>query len=473
MTAGFSHQLQRELTRCANGAQISFDPAERFTYGYDNSRRHAMPDAVAWADNQDQVQDIIRFCNRYGQALVARGLASNTVGATVPVNGGVVLSLERMDKILAIESADRYAIVEPGITNAALQDALEEHGFFWPPDPTSARYSTVGGNLACNAAGPRAVKYGTARDNTLGLQAVTGAGEVIKTGVYTTKGVVGYDLTRLLIGSEGTLGVITGATLKLTPKAQAKRSLRALYRDVESAARAVTGIMSQPVVPCALEFMDGRAIALVRNIGGASLPDEAGALLLIEVDGAEATLDQAVESIKQAAGNDGLITLNAARDETQVAQLWAARKALSPALRKAAPDKINEDVVVPVSRIPKLIHGLSRLSNKHKIPIVNFGHAGNGNLHVNLLFDAQDPIQAQAANECLESVFDLVLKLDGTLSGEHGVGIAKRDHIEREVGAETVRLMRRIKQQFDPKGILNPGKLLPEEDSTSRHGVKN
>lgn len=462
MSPSLDERLKRELTRSVNDAQISFDPAERLAYGYDNSRQSAMPAAVAWAENEAQVQDIVRFCHRHEIPLTARGLASNTVGATVPVKGGIVLSLERMNRVLTIQDSDRYAIVEPGITNAKLQISLAEQGFFWPPDPTSAAYSTVGGNLACNAAGPSAVKYGSSRDNVLGLRAVTGAGHLINTGVYTTKGVVGYDLTRLLVGSEGTLGVITAATLKLTPKPQAKRSMRAVYRNVESAARAVAAIMSQPVVPCTLEFMDARAIDLIRDAAGVKLSQQAGGLLLIEADGAAATLDSALDALAKAARNDGLIDLDIADDASAVENLWAARKALSPALRNAAPDKINEDVAVPVSRIPDLVHGLSRLAHKYHLDIINFGHAGNGNLHVNLLFDKQDSSQAKAARDCLDEVFALVLKLDGTLSGEHGVGIAKRAYVQQELGKESLELMHKIKAQFDPKGIMNPGKMFPD-----------
>lgn len=456
-------RFRRALERAAGAGAVSFDGAERLTYGYDNSRKQAMPDAVAWGTSHEQVAAVVRACHDAGVPLVTRGLGSNTTGATVPDTGGVVLSLERFNAIPLIDPDNRYAVVEPGVTNAALQEAVARHGFFWPPDPTSAPYSTVGGNLACNAAGPRAVKYGTPRENTLGLTVITGTGATLKTGVFTTKGVVGYDLTRLLIGSEGTLGIITRATLKLTPLPRGKRTLRVVYRDVTSAARAVSRLMGQPTVPCALEFMDATAISLVRNTGGANLPEDAGALLLVEVDGDEATLDLATKSVETAARGEGLLALDVARSADEVRSLWAARKALSPSLRKAAAGKINEDVVVPVSRIPELVDGLERLAKQHGILIVNFGHAGNGNLHVNLLYDPDDKRQARAARTCLEAVFDLVLGLDGTLSGEHGVGLAKRDFIRREIGNTALELMRGLKRVFDPKGILNPGKLLPPE----------
>jgi len=367
-----------------------------------------------------------------------------------------------MDRIVEIDAANRLAVVQPGVTNQALQDAVHGHGFFWPPDPTSAAICTVGGNLAYNAAGPRAVKYGTPRDNTLGLRAVTGAGQLIRTGVRTTKGVVGYDLTRLLIGSEGTLALITEATLRLTPLAETKRTLRATYLNIRAAAAAVSAIMAQPTIPCALEIMDRAAIDMVRGYSSLDIPGDTGALLMIEVDGASACIDASVAAVARAARVTGCLEIATASTEEQIDALWRTRKALSPALRNLAPKKINEDVVVPVSRMGDLIEGLERLSRESGIRIVNFGHAGNGNIHVNLLVDPDDPGQMAAARACLDAVFDLVLRLGGTLSGEHGVGLEKRDFVGREIDQPTLEVMRAIKRQLDPTGILNPGKALPD-----------
>jgi D-lactate dehydrogenase len=450
------------LAEIAGGAAVLTDPADCLPYGYDNSRRQAMPQAVVFATEHSQIRDIVRLCRSEGIGLIARGRGTGTTGATVPERGGVVLSLERMARILEIDPADRLARVEPGVTNRELQEALQEHGFFWPPDPTSAAVCTVGGNLAYNSAGPRAVKYGTPRENTLGLRAVTGAGEEIRTGVATTKGVMGYDLTRLLIGSEGTLAIITEATLKLTPLPEAKRTLRAVYRDVRSAARAVSAIMAQPVIPCALEFMDHAALETVRAFADLELDPKAGALLMIEVDGPAHGLAEAAAAIATAARNDGLLEVRSAATPEEIAQLWKARNALSPALRNLAPKKINEDVVVPVSRIPDLVAGLGELSRQHGIRIVNFGHAGNGNLHVNLLCDPDRPGELERAQACLDAAFELVLRLGGTLSGEHGVGLEKKPFVAREIDPVTLRLMTDIKRLFDPAGILNPGKTLPD-----------
>jgi D-lactate dehydrogenase len=453
----------KHLSSLLDNTRLLTDPADCRVYGYDNSTLQGQPLAVAFPDSHQQVVSIVQACRKHRIALIARGQGTGTTGATVPGadNPTLILSLQRMRQILALNPDNRLMVVEPGVTNQEVQTAAEASGFFWPPDPTSAAVCTVGGNLAYNSAGPRAVKYGTPRENTLGLKAVTGAGETLYTGVKTTKGVVGYDLTRLLIGSEGTLAIITEATLKLTPLQPAKRTLRAFYRDVHSAARAVSAIMAQPVAPCALEFMDGSAIQMVRPEAGDSLPEDAGALLMIEVDGIDSQLDELVECVVAAARVDGVIAVEAARSSEEIAALWSIRKALSPALRRVAPKKINEDVVVPVSRIPELVTKLEELSRQFAIKIVNFGHAGNGNLHVNIMYDPSDSDQLQRAGACLEAVFSAVLQMDGTLSGEHGIGLVKRDWVGRELDDTSLRLMRAIKAQFDPDGILNPGKTLP------------
>jgi len=456
--AGFRDQLEL----ATRPERVLTDPGDTWVYGYDNSRKHSPPDAVVFATSHHEVREIVRLCQAAGVPLLARGRGTATTGAAVPVRHGVVLSLERMDRILSVDPANRVIVTEPGATNQAVQDAAREHGFFWPPDPTSAAYCTIGGNLAVNAAGPHAVKYGSARENTLGLRAVIGTGDEICTGSYTTKGAVGYDLTRLLIGSEGTLAVITEATLRMMPLPESRRLLQAVYQSVGRAAEAISSIMGQPATPCALEFMDANAIEMIRDYAGTGLPHGAGALLLIEVDGPERSLDDLVSAIRAAAANDGLLDFRAAATREETDALWSTRRALSPALRKIAPNKLNEDVVVPVSRLPELIDGLEALSRQHGIPIVNFGHAGNGNIHVNLLYDSQNPQQQAAAKPCVRAVFDLVINLGGTLSGEHGIGQEKREYLGLAIDPVTLDLMRRIKSQFDPRGILNPDKLFPD-----------
>lgn len=430
-------------------------------YGSDSSKRSAPADGVAFPVNRDQVQALVRLCREHRVAIIARGTGTSSTGAVIPYSGGIVLSFERMQRIVAIHTADRVAVVEPGVINADLQAALASYGLFWPPDPASAGICTIGGNLACNAGGPLAVKYGTSRDNILGLVAVTGLGELITVGSATTKDATGYDLTHLLVGSEGTLALIVEATLKLSPLPPQRASLRALYTDVGSAASAVARIMAQPIAPSMLEFMDAACIRLARNVGGADLPD-AGALLMIEADGDADSLPHSLAALERAATGEGLLALERAQDKVASTTLWEARMALSPALRSIAPGKINEDVVVPVSRLPELVRGIEALSQEFELPIVAFGHAGNGNMHANILFDPDDASENERAHAALPHLFALTLSLGGTLSGEHGIGTAKRTYMADAFDAPTLAAMRAVKQAFDPDGVLNPGKVLPD-----------
>lgn len=491
MPGDLAPALRQSLAALLGAGGLLTDPAERLAYGYDNSRRQGLPLAVALPTTAAQVQAIVKLCRAARLPIVARGRGTNTTGASVPGEDALVLSFERMNRVLAIRPGDRVAVVEPGLLNGDLQAALAPHGLFWPPDPTSAGYCSIGGNLACNAGGPRAVKYGATRDNVLALTAVTGSGELVRFGAPTTKGASGYDLSRILIGSEGTLALIVEATLKLTPIATHRRALRALYADVDSAAAAVARLMAQPVTPSMLEFMDGDCVRLAREVGGAELlpamdgpmpraqerlpamdgpmprAQEAqerlpvGALLMIEADGDAAGLDSAVAALTAAAQGPGCLEVTSASDEAAREKLWAARKALSPALRTLAPGKINEDVVVPVSRLPELVSAVRAVAAAQALPIVCFGHAGNGNLHVNILYDPADAAQAARADAALDAVFDAVIALDGQVSGEHGIGLAKRELLARALSPQAIALMRAIKAQFDPDGILNPGKVLP------------
>ena len=454
--------LIEQLRHLYDADSLLTSEADCWSYGYDNSRQHAMPGAVCFPSTHEQIEQTVILCNQHQIPLITRGKGTGTTGATVPADGGIVMSTERLRQRLEIDPDNRLAIVSPGFTNQELQIAAAEHGFFWPPDPTSSAVCTIGGNLAYNSAGPRAVKYGTPRENTLGLKVITGEGKTLRTGVRTSKGVVGYDLTRLVIGSEGTLGIITEATLKLTPLAEKKATLQAIYRDIDSAAKAVSKLMAQAITPCALEFMDGKAIEMVREFSDLGLPAEAQAMLMIEVDGSAASIDSDAKLVRDTANTAGCIDVVLAETQEQVEKLWLTRKSLSPALRNVAPKKINEDVVVPVSRLPQLINGLAELADKHGITIVNFGHAGNGNIHVNLLLDPDDPEQAQAAHDCLDEVFNLVIALEGTLSGEHGIGRVKKNYLNREIDENSLSLMRLIKAQFDPHNILNPGVGFPD-----------
>ncbi len=457
MPAAFVAELSSLL-----GGGWRVDAATRQAHASDDSRRVALPDAVVLPQSREQVVAIVHACRRHRVPLTARGAGTATTGAAVPTAGGIVVSFARMHRILAIRPADRCAVVEPGVRNGDLQAALQAHGLFWPPDPSSFENCTVGGNLATNAGGPRAVKYGATRDNVLGLVAVTGAGELIRVGGAYTKCSSGFDLTRLLVGSEGTLALIVEATVRLAPLPQTQAGLRVFYRDAASAAAAVSRLMAQPAVPAMLEFLDRRSLALLRQ-NGSDVPD-AGAMLLVEADGSLDALPDILAALAAAAEGDGLIDMDVAQDGSARDRLLAARRALSPALRTIAPGKINEDVVVPVSRIPDLVAGVEALAAEFALPIVSFGHAGNGNLHVNILYHPDDADETARARAALLRVFALALRLGGALSGEHGIGLSKQAFMADAFDAATLDAMRAVKNALDPDGILNPGKLLPDPD---------
>ena len=456
MTLSATHIAQ--LGKLFPPDRIYTDPVDCYAYAYDNTRKVFPPDAVVFSLSALEVQAAVKFCNETRVPLVPRGRGTGTSGGSLPESGGIALSLERMVRVTKVDPANRVLVAEPGVINQTVQDIARTHGFFWPPDPSSAAFSSIGGNLATSAGGPRAVKYGTTRDHVLGVKAVTGKGEVIRTGCYTTKGVVGYDLTRLLIGSEGTLAVITEATLKLTPLPQALGGVTAYYGDLAGCTDAIVRVMTLPQTPSALEFLDAGSLNLIRSRFPGMLPADAHAMLMIEVDGTEHSVAESREAVLRACGGHGLIQATPTAD---AATLWRARKTLSPLLRDIAPKKINEDVVVPVSALPEFLLGLTRLSAKHRLSNVNFGHAGNGNIHVNLLVNPESADEMQRAEMCLNEIFDLVIELNGTLSGEHGVGSEKRAYIGKEIDPVTMALMKEIKRLFDPNNILNPGKLFP------------
>lgn len=436
------------------------DSADCLMYSYDNSRYQSLPDIVLLPRHHDDVVDIVNLCYQHNIALTARGRGTNTTGAAIPMQGGVVLSLERMQNIKKLEPYNRSITVETGILNQTVQQACLQHGFFWPPDPTSSAFSTIGGNLACNAGGPRAVKYGACRENVLALKAVTGQGQTLHTGFYTTKYAVGYDLTRLLIGSEGTLAIITEATLKLAPLPQ-KIFTFACYFDSElHAIKAIYALMNYHETPYILEFMDQEALNKLRPLQSLSIKPNAQALLFFELQGMNGQTSAQLFSEIKPKITQGLVDYQIAETEDEKKMIWQTRKALSPALKQVAPTKINEDIVVPLTQLAKFIEFINNLRQTYTmIIIIVFGHVGNGNLHVNLLFNKENPEQAVQAEKCLNALFEKVLALDGTLSGEHGIGYDKKAYLPKTLDPCSLTLMKGIKALFDPKGILNPGKL--------------
>ncbi|MHB1332945.1 MAG: FAD-binding oxidoreductase [Sulfuriferula sp.] len=451
-----------DFTAALSAERVFTDAATLALYDHDGTPRSCLPDAVLFPASHEHVVALMQVALAHRVPLVARGAGSGNVGGALPAPGSAVVSFECMNAILEFNPADRYMVVQPGVVTADIDLAARAHGLFYPPDPGSSPYCHIGGNLAMNAAGPRAVKYGVTRDYVLGLRAVAGTGAELRTGCRTTKGVTGYDLTRLLVGSEGTLGLITEATLKLLPAPEARATLRVCYATNQDACRAVARVMNQAVVPCALEFMDQRSLAAIQAAGAATgLPTGTEALLMVEADGAASDLSRQISALKTALQGEGMLELLEADNAAEVALLWQARKSLSHAVKRIAPLKINEDVVVPVSRLAELVGYIDQLGERFVLPIVSFGHAGNGNLHVNIMVQPSNPQQMENAGQALRALFTQVLALGGTLSGEHGIGSEKRNYVSMEIDAASLEMMHLIKAQFDPHGLLNPGKLLP------------
>jgi D-lactate dehydrogenase len=453
----------KALTDALGPDRVFADATTLSLYNSDETPRHVTPGAVLFPASHDHVVALaqIAFANKL--PVVPRGAGSGNVGGALPVLNGLVVSFECMNRIVEFDPANRLIVVEPGVVTEDIGQLARTRGLFYAPDPGSGAYSRIGGNLAMNAAGPRAIKYGVTRDHVLGLKAVTGDGKTLTTGCRTTKGVTGYDFTRLLVGSEGTLALITEATLKLLPAPETVATLRLCYVSNRAACEAVERVMSQSVQPCALEIMDRRSIEAIRPTGAADdLPFGTEALLMVEADGPVRDVPHQIAALKEALKGDGLLEVREGVTREEAIALWAARKSLSHAVKQYAPLKINEDVVVPVSRLADFVDFLDGLGHRYPFPIVSFGHAGNGNLHVNLMVHPDNAEEMAQARSCLNELFSTVLAYGGTLSGEHGIGTEKRAYVGMEIDADTLALMRAVKKQFDPAGILNPGKLFPD-----------
>ena len=432
-------------------------------YAYDATGHAYMPDAILFPQNTNEVSRILKTANEDRFFVTPRGSGSGMTGGSLAVNGGIVLVMTRFSRIHHIDKDNLIAHVEPGLVTGSFHRAVEKEGLFYPPDPSSSEFSTLGGNLAECAGGPRALKYGVTRDYVLGVEAVTPTGEIITTGTQTTKGVVGYDLTRLLIGSEGTLGVITRMTLRLLPLPEAIRTMSAVFAQVETAAETVSEIIRRSIIPRTIEFMDKASIRCVENHLKIGLPTEADALLIIEVDGKSRDIDMTIEELKTICISRGANRVDIARSQEEVERLWKARKSISPTLFQYGPDKLNEDIVVPRSKIPDMVRMINRLRVETGLMIVTFGHFGDGNIHFNIMLDKKNKGALKKANAALETLFDYTLELGGTISGEHGIGITKTPYMAKEIGPVELMLMKKIKKTFDPNGILNPGKIFSND----------
>jgi glycolate oxidase len=428
-------------------------------YAYDATNRHHRPDAVVFPGNTGEVSAIMRAANECRFFVVPRGAGTGMSGGALAIHGGLTMVMTRFDRILSIDRDNLVAEVEPGVITGHFQEAVEREGLFYPPDPSSAAYSTLGGNVGECAGGPRAVKYGVTRDYVLALEVVLPTGEVIATGTRTAKGVVGYDLTRLVVGSEGTLGVVTKIVLRLLPLPEVVRTLRAVFVRIQDAGRAVSEIVRSGVTPRSVEYMDQAAIRCVEDYLHIGLPVDAGAMLLLEVDGSPSAADAGLQELAAICEKGGAQQVQIAASEQEVLDLWRARRAISPALFRLGPDKINEDIVVPRSRIPEMVEWIDDLRKRTGLTMVTFGHAGDGNIHFNIMLDKGDKEALNKAEAAVEALFRHTVALGGTLSGEHGVGITKASYLDMELGGSELALMKRLKVAFDPHGILNPGKI--------------
>jgi len=432
------------------------------SYSYDASEHSHRPSCGVWAESMEQVSEILKLANRNRIPVIPRGAGTGLSGMAVPVKGGIVLDLSHMNKILRISIEDRLAIVQPGVVYADLEKALAVDGFFFPPDPASGKVATLGGNVATNAGGVKGAKYGTTRDYVLGLQVVLPDGRIMRTGSKAMKSVSGYDLTRLFVGSEGTLGVVTEITLKINPKPTAASTAVATFDDLEDAGRAVSQIMYSGIIPSVLEILGKHTILAINQNTDLNLP-EVDAMLLAETDGyTREETDYQMQKVIDVFKKNKPKEVKQAASEEEAAELWKARKSAYAVLARIKSHFVLEDVTVPMARVADLLKGVEAIAEKHQIQIATFGHAGDGNLHPQILYDGYEPEQVRRMEGASADLFKLAIELGGTLTGEHGIGLSKAPYMTLEHDRVAMDVMRSIKKMLDPNNILNPGKMALE-----------
>jgi len=451
----------KELKKIIGRKRLFTSPEELSCYSYDGTGRIFQPEAVAFPETTEQIAAIMKLANRRKFPIVPRGAGTGMTGGSLPSGGGLVLVTSRMNRIIEIDPDNMIAVVEPGVINGDLQHELRKHNLMYPPDPASLKFCSIGGNAAECAGGPSAVKYGVTKDYVIGLEVVLPTGDIMKTGVRTEKGVVGYDLTRLLIGSEGTLGIFTKLILRVLPRPEAKETFLLTFSSLTTATRFVAKIMAEAITPCTLEYMDRTAISVVRSHISSPLPKDTAALLLLELDGAKQEVEQQKQRLIQVLEQQDM-TYRRALDEHERNDLWQARRSISPASFSLRPHKISEDIVVPRSKIPDLVRFTEDLARTLDLVILTFGHAGDGNIHVNIMINSRDKKELINGNKARKQLFEFVISLGGTLSGEHGIGITKSEFLPLEIKEPALSIMKGIKHLFDPENILNPGKIFPE-----------
>lgn len=437
------------------------DKAHLLAYSYDATRVTYEPDLVIFPRDEKDVQNILKYCNDFGIILTPRGAGSGFTGGALPANGGVVLAFEKhMNKILEIDMQNMVAVVEPGVINMDLQKAVSEKGLFYPPDPASQDYSSIGGNVAENAGGMRAAKYGITKDYVMALRAVLPSGEVIQAGKKTIKDVAGYNVAGILIASEGTLGVITQITLKLITKPKLKKTAMGVFSTVEEAMNAVYKTMASGVTPVAMEFLDNLTIKAVEQKFNKGLPTDAGAILITDVDGnLEEDIETQLLTIKKVFSENGSTFFKIAKDENESNELWFARRNASQSISIYGSKKLNEDITVPRSKLPQLLEKIEKISKKYNVNTPCFGHTGDGNVHTNVMVDGSNEDELKRGYEAIEEIFKVTVELGGTLSGEHGIGLSKAPYMKLAFSEAELNLFKAIKKAFDPNNILNPFKM--------------
>ena len=454
-----SENILNELRAIVGDEHLLTSPEALVCYSYDGTFHESLPEAVISPASTEEVSAILRVCNRERVPVIPRGMASGLAAATVPLDGGLILNLVRPNRVLEIDTDNMMATVEAGIITADFQAEVEKLGLFYPPDPSSVRHSTIAGNVACNAGGPRCLKYGITGDYVMALKVVLADGRVMRVGGKAIKNVTGYDLVSLFVGSEGTLGVITEVTVRLIALPEAKRTAQAVFPRLGDAAQAINAVLRGGIVPATLELMDETAINSVEDFMHLGLPRDAEAILIIETDGDESDAVRDMEVVARICREGGASEVRVAQTPEGSDELWQARRNISGSLGRKRPNKLGEDISVPRSAIPEMIARIKQIAAHRALPIVIFGHAGDGNLHPNILFDKNDPEEWERVQAAVGDLFRAAVEVGGTLSGEHGVGTLKKPYLEMALGPTPINVMRALRQALDPRGILNPGKI--------------
>lgn len=452
--------IKNELKAIVGPERFQDRPEDLLSYSYDADVAESVPEVVLLPETTEEVSQIMKVASKNLIPVTARGAGSSICGAPIPIKGGILLSFTRMNKILDVSPRDRFCVVQPGVVNGELQAVLAKDGFFYPPDPGSMAFSTIGGNVAQNAGGPRCLKYGVTVDYVLGMEVVLANGEVIRFGSPNVKDVTGYRLSSLFCGSEGTLGIMTEVTLKILPQPEAYRTVLAVFNDLDDTAKTVSDVIGAGILPAAMELMDNVVINCIEDSAQIGLPKDAQGMLLIEVDGNDASVESEMVKILNIAKKNGAADIKAASTDVERNDLWAARRSAFGVMSRLAPDCITEDATVPVSRVPDMIRGIREIVDKYKLKVGILAHAGDGNMHPMISTDKRDKEEWCRVEQAVREIFNLAISMNGTLSGEHGIGLAKQKFLPMVLTESTRKFMATIKAAADPDNILNPGKAI-------------